>query len=248
MADKIIRIAMWSGPRNISTAMMRSWENRADTVVVDEPLYGPYLATTGKKHAMYEEIIAHQGNDWRPIAQELTNELTQEANEGTKIYYQKHMSHHITDDVELDFIDQFKNAFLIRHPNDVLSSYLRKHPKATPEDLGYPQQVKLFERIKQKTCKIPPIMESKDILRNPKCMLEKLCNAFGIDFDVSMLTWPKGYRSSDGIWAEHWYNRVIESTGFSEYIPKENNLSKEEELIVDACLPYYEKLLNFKME
>jgi hypothetical protein len=247
MPKNIIRIAMWSGPRNISTAMMRSWENRKDSVVADEPLYGPYLATTGKKHAMHEQIIAHQGSDWRPIVRHLTQELPADATDVTKIYYQKHMSHHLTDDVELDFVDKLRNGFLLRHPNDVLSSYLRKHPRATPEDLGFPQQVKLFNRIRERTGEIPPILESKDILINPEVMLKKLCMALAVPFDTAMLAWPEGYRDSDGIWAEHWYNRVILSTGFSEYKPKENNLTKEEQRIADQCLPYFEQLLEHKI-
>jgi hypothetical protein len=228
--------------------MMRSWENRTDTVVVDEPLYGPYLATTGKKHAAYEEIRLVQGNDWRPIVSDLIHSKPEDATDKTKIYYQKHMSHHLTDDIDLDFVNHLRNGFLIRHPNDVLSSYLRKHHRATPEDLGYPQQVKLFNWIKQRTGKTPPILESKDIQINPEGMLKKLCAALDVPFDTAMLTWPKGYRDSDGIWAEHWYNRVIESTGFSAYQVKENKLTNEEQQIADQCLPYFETLLAHKID
>ncbi len=246
--DNLIRIAMWSGPRNISTAMLRAWENRPDTVVVDEPLYGPYLATTGKQHAAYEAIRLVQGNDWRPIVKALTEAVPAEATAQTQIYYQKHMSHHLTDDIELEFVDHLRNGFLLRHPNDVLASYLRKHHRATPEDLGFPQQVKLFNWIKQRSGKTPPILESKDILMDPAGMLKKLCVALDVPFDAAMLSWPKGYRDSDGIWAEHWYNRVIESTGFSEYQPKENKLSQEEQRIADECLPYFETLLEHKID
>ncbi|MCX7554599.1 hypothetical protein OS175_11965 [Marinicella sp. S1101] len=278
MSDGIIRIAMWSGPRNISTAMMRAWENRNDTVVVDEPLYGPYLATTNKQHAMYQEIIKHQGSDWRPIVKYLTehipmmsrvptpssdlevtlntsqnifdshaNRVNTSQHMPVHIFYQKHMSHHITEDVSLDFVDHLRNAFLIRHPNDVLSSYLRKHPRATPSDLGYPQQLELFNRVKQNSGQVPPVFESKDILMKPQDMLTKMCKALGVAFDENMLNWPKGYRDSDGIWAPHWYNRVIESTGFAAYKPKENKLSKAEQEIADACMPYYEALMTHKI-
>ncbi|WP_154222216.1 HAD family hydrolase [Marinicella rhabdoformis] len=239
----MIRIAMWSGPRNISTAMMRSWENRKDTVVVDEPFYGPYLATTGKKHAAWKEIIADQGADWQPVAKS----LSEEEFEGVGIYYQKHMSHHLMPEIELDFLAGMRHAFLIRHPNDVLSSYLRKHPRATPEDLGYPQQVKLFNWIKNNMGVVAPVMESKDILMQPEVMMKKLCGLLGVPFDNNMLAWPKGYRDSDGVWASHWYNRVIESTGFSEYKPKENTLTAEEQAIADACLPFYEQLAAYKV-
>lgn len=247
MSAPLIRIAMWSGPRNISTAMLRSWENRSDTVVVDEPLYGPYLASTGKKHAAYEQIIKTQGALWQPLVKALTEDTPADANDDTRIYYQKHMSHHLTEDIKLDFIDQLRNAFLIRHPNDVLASYLRKHHRATPEDLGYPQQVALFNRIQDRTGKIPPILESKDIQHDPPGMLSKLCQKLDVPFDEAMLSWPKGYRESDGIWAEHWYNRVIESTGFSVYQPKENKLSRDEQRIADQCLPYFETLLAHKL-
>ena len=247
MSNELIRIAMWSGPRNISTAMMRSWENRQDTVVVDEPLYGPYLFQTDKKHAAYDDIMQVQGIDWQPIVKALTETPPEGADSQTKVFYQKHMRHHLTPDIELDFVDQLRNGFLIRHPNDVLSSYLRKHHRATPEDLGYPQQVKLFDWIKERTGTTPPILESKDILMNPEVMLKKLCSALEVPFDSAMLAWPKGYRDSDGLWAEHWYNRVIESTGFSDYIPKENKLSKEEQRIADACLPYFEILMEYKI-
>ncbi len=196
----MIRIAMWSGPRNISTAMMRSWENRGDTVVVDEPLYGPYLASTGKRHAAWQETIADQGSDWRPVLKA----LSEDEFEGADIYYQKHMTHHILPDMDVSFVGHFRNAFLLRHPNDVLSSYLRKHPRATPEDLGYPQQVKLFNWIKDNMGFVAPVMESKDILMNPEGMLKKLCDLLGVPFDKTMLAWPKGYRDSDGVWASHW--------------------------------------------
>ncbi len=239
----MIRIAMWSGPRNISTAMMRSWENRSDTQVVDEPLYGPYLFTTQKRHAAYQEIMQTQGTQWQPIVKTLTDGPV----DGATICYQKHMSHHLTPDIALDFIENLINGFLIRHPNDVLSSYLRKHPHATPEDLGYPQQVKLFNWIKERTGSTPPIFEATDILIDPKGMLSKMCQAFGVAFDPAMLSWPKGYRNSDGIWAEHWYNRVIESTGFAEYQTKENNLSQAEQSIANQCLPYYEALAAHKI-
>ena len=239
----MIRIAMWSGPRNISTAMMRSWENRKDTVVVDEPLYGPYLATTGKKHAAWEETIAGQGADWRPVVKA----LSEDEFECAEIYYQKHMSHHLLPEIELGFMANMRHAFLIRHPNDVLSSYLRKHPRATPEDLGYPQQVKLFDWVKAQTGVVAPVMESKDVLMNPQGMMTQLCDLLGVPFDESMLSWPKGYRDSDGVWASHWYNRVIESTGFSEYKPKENKLTAEEQSVADACLPYYEQLVKHKV-
>lgn len=233
---------MWSGPRNISTAMMRSWENRTDTVVVDEPLYGPYLAATGKKHPMWQETIDAQGDDYAAVIDGLCHE-----EKTVDIHYQKHMTHHILPNMDVAFVGAFRNAFLLRHPNDVLSSYLRKHPRATPEDLGFPQQLKLFQWLQKEQSITAPVMEAKDILINPEGMMKKLCQFLDVPFDVGMLSWPKGYRDSDGVWAPHWYNRVIESTGFSKYVPKENQLTQEEQRVADACLPYYEQMAAYKV-
>ena len=141
-----VRIAMWSGPRNISTAMMRSWENRIDTMVVDEPLYGPYLYQSGKKHAAFKEIIEIQGKQFQPIISALTDD---EIPKEYKIYYQKHMAHHILPNLDLSWVKKLTNVFLIRDPQYVLQSYLRKEPQATPEDLGYPQLVKIFNIVKK---------------------------------------------------------------------------------------------------
>lgn len=239
-----IRIAMWSGPRNISTAMMRSWENRSDTMVVDEPLYGPYLFKTHKKHPMHAEIIKDQGAEYDPIISQLTqgNLVKNKA-----IYYQKHMCHHIIEDMDITWVKHFKNAFLIRNPKSVLASYIKKHNLPTAYDLGYPQQLKIFNYIKENCGYKPVVMEAKDILNNPRKMLAILCKNLSVKFDESMLSWAKGYRESDGIWAPRWYNRVIESTGFSEYKHKEIELNLEQKTIVEDCLPYYEALKDHKI-
>lgn len=236
---------MWSGPRNISTAMMRSWENREDTVVIDEPLYGPYLYKTQNKHPMFTEIIKSQGHDEDRIIADLTQ---QDLPNNSSIYYQKHMSHHILEGMDVSWIKQLTNVFLIRDPRYVLSSYLRKHNNPTPENLGYPQQLMLFNYVKENLGYTPIVMESKDILKNPEEMMKLLCEKLTIPFDNSMLTWPKGYRDSDGIWAPHWYNRVIESTGFSKYKPKDINLDSKTELITKKCMPYYLELSKYALK
>lgn len=241
---KTVRIAMWSGPRNISTAMMRSWENRDDCVVVDEPLYGPYLHKTQKKHPMYKEVILDQGSDKKTIINQLVNGNLPD---GRSIYYQKHMSHHLTDLSNISWVKELTNVFLIRDPRYVLASYLRKYDKPTPEDLGYPQQLKLFNYLKNE-CGIPSIViDSKDILKNPSEMLKLLCNKLAIKFDENMLSWPKGYRDSDGIWASHWYNKVIESTGFTKYKSKTLNLTNQEEALAMECMPYYNEMSHYKI-
>jgi len=230
-----MKIAMWSGPRNISTAMMRSWENRSDTMVVDEPLYGPYLHHSGKEHPGYAEVIASQGQDWQPIIEHLTAELPASC----AIYYQKHMSHHLLDEMPLDWVLELNNVFLIRDPKEVLASYVRKNPEVSPVDLGFPQQHKLFEFVTSETGKTPVVIDSRDVLADPEGQLKKLCQNLGVGFEENMLSWPKGYRDSDGVWAKHWYNRVIESTGFAPYRPKDIQLSAEQQRIVDACQPHY---------
>ena len=230
-----MKLAMWSGPRNISTAMMRSWENRSDTVVVDEPLYGPYLHHTEKQHPGYADVIASQGQEWQPIIDQLTGPLPA----GCDIYYQKHMTHHILDDMNIEWLLELTNVFLIRDPKEVIASYVKKNPEVSPADLGFPQQQRLFEFIIKETGVVPPVIDSREVLLNPKQQLSLLCEQLGIPFDKNMLSWPPGYRNSDGVWAPHWYNRVIESTGFAPYKPKQNQLSGQQQNIVDACEPHY---------
>lgn len=233
---------MWSGPRNISTAMMRAWENRKDTVVVDEPFYGPYLANTGKKHPLWQETIAAQGSSYEAVIDTLCHR-----EQSAEVFYQKHMTHHILPDMDVTFIQHFRNAFLLRHPGEVLPSYLEKEPQATPEDLGFPQQVALFQYLKEALGIIAPVVATSDVLKAPEKVLKGLCGALQVPFDAAMLNWPKGYRDSDGVWAPHWYNRVIESTGFAPYVPKEKRLSRAEQAIVDQCMPYYEIMAANKL-
>ncbi len=235
---------MWSGPRNISTAMMRSWENRNDTIVEDEPLYGPYLYKSQKKHPMYKEIISDQGRYQGPIIERLTqNNLP----EGKSIYYQKHMCHHLFADDDISWIHSLHNVFLIRHPFEVLSSYLKKHNEVTPDDLGYPQQLRLFKAVKNHNKIVPMVIDSQNFLENPETALKKVCDALNISFDTNMLSWPTGYRNTDGVWAPHWYNQVIESTGFKKPLPKKPGLSSNEQIIAEQCQPYYDQLKAYAL-
>jgi len=241
---KTLRIAMWSGPRNISTAMMRSWENRKDTQVVDEPLYGPFLHHTQKQHPMAKEIIKHQGSDEKRIIDHLIHD---EIDDDKSIYYQKHMCHHILEGYDISWILNLTNIFLIRDPHFVMASYLKKHKNPTPEDLGYPQQLKLFNYIKDISGSTPIVLDSKEILKNPKEMIELLCSKLSVTLNNSMFSWSKGSRATDGIWASHWYNRVIESTGFSPYQEKTVQLSKNQKHTEEACRPYYLELSKYTL-
>jgi len=239
------RIAMWSGPRNISTAMMRSWENRSDTVVIDEPFYGPFLAHSGENHPLKDQVIADQGSDYSAVMKRL---LAPQA-ENIRVFYQKHMAHHMLDMafVQEHLITPFSHAFLIRDPRDVVRSYVRKYPNITAEALGYNRQVKIFNLVKNATGNKPPVIESVDVLNNAKEVLKKLCHALNVDFDEAMLNWPTGYRNSDGVWAKHWYNRVIESTGFKPYQQKDTPLTAREAEVAAACQDDYEFLQRHKI-
>ncbi len=212
-----IRIAMWSGPRNISTAMMRAWENRSDTIVVDEPLYAHYLFATGMDHPVSAEIIAHDETDWRVVVQHLCADRLPP---GKEIYYQKHMTHHILATMDLDWTDRLLNCFLIREPREVITSYIKIRPDVTLEDIGFSQQRRIFDHVRAQTGEIPPVIDTRDVLEDPRRVLGLLCDRIGVPFDEQMLHWPPGPRHSDGIWAPHWYSAVWASTGFEPYRPK----------------------------
>src|SRR5947207_3119018 len=175
-----IRVSMWSGPRNISTAMMRAWGNRADTFVVDEPLYVHYLKATGKNHPGAQEIIAAGETDWRKVVSHVTKEPLPS---GKRIFFQKHMTHHLLPEMDREWIVDLTNCFLIRDPHEVILSYIKKNPDPALEDLGFVQQCDIFELVRQQTNSNPPVVDARDVLENPERMLRLLCDAVGVDFD-----------------------------------------------------------------
>jgi len=233
-----LRIAMWSGPRNISTAMMRAFENRPDTAVVDEPLYAFYLERTGLPHPGAGEIIAHDETDWRKVAERLTGPIPGDAT----VFYQKHMAHHLLPEVERAWLKDFRHAFLLRDPREMLLSLSKVTPDPRPEDTGLPQQLELFEEVRHLTGKTPPVLDAKDVLGDPRALLAQLCDAVGLEFTEAMLSWPAGPRDSDGCWAKYWYDSVEETTGFQDWRPREGELSPELAAVHAACLPHYETL------
>lgn len=239
-----LRIAMWSGPRNISTAMMRAFENRGDTVVSDEPFYAAYLAATGLIHPLRVEVLASQPTDWREVAAALTGP----APGGKPVWYQKHMCHHMIDDFCLDWSDACANAFLIRAPGQVLASYVRKRSEVTLDDIGIVRQAEIFDRVAQRTGTAPLVIESADVLAAPRRMLTALCMALGLDISDRMLSWPPGPRASDGVWAPAWYDVVERSTGFappsSETIAE---LPDDLKAIADAAQPFYERMARWRL-
>ena len=236
-----LRIAMWSGPRNISTAMMRSFENRPDCAVVDEPFYAAYLAATGLDHPMRDEVLAAQPQDWRAVADGL-------ATVQGAVVYEKHMAHHMLPGFGLDWVRGCRNAFLVRDPAEVLASYVAKRGEVTLEDIGVVQQRAIFEREADRLGKAPPVVRGADVTADPRATLTRLCNALGIAFDAAMLSWPAGPRDSDGVWAPAWYDSVWRSTGFSTpertaYPPLPDDLRR----IADQARPHYEAMLAHRL-
>lgn len=238
MAGAPMRVAMWSGPRNISTAMMRCFGSRADTVVADEPFYARWLLESGKQHPGRAEILAAHESDVDAITRQLLAPLP----EGKTFFYQKHMAHHMLNIALGDWMDALCHVFLIRDPRRMLASYIKKHDiDMTPETLGLPQLDALYDTISDRYGK-PLIITTEAILSNPEKALSALCDCIGLEFDPAMLRWEPGLKDTDGIWATHWYDRVMQSTGFAPYDPTLPELTPALKQAADACMPYYDRL------
>ncbi len=241
-----IRLAIWSGPRNISTAMMRSFESRSDSFVTDEPLYSHYLKVTGLPHPGRESVIAHHESDWRKVVPWLTGPVP----EGKTLWYQKHMSHHLLPEIDRNpngWLSQLLNCFLIREPRAMLASFAKVMPNPTIEDTGLARQVELFEQIRSHRGTVPPVVDARDVLLDPRRTLSALCSRVGLDFQESMLAWPPGRRPTDGIWAEHWYAEVERSTGFAPYRPKGDDLPERLEPLAEQCSRLYARLAEHRL-
>jgi len=240
---EILRLAMWSGPRNISTAMMRSFGNRDDTLVCDEPLYAHYLTATQKPHPGRDEIVAAGQTDWRKVVAALTDGSPG----GQTVFYQKHMTHHLLPSIGREWLLGLTNCFLIRHPREVLASYAKI--VETPEllDLGFVQQAEIFDFVMAATGRVPPVLDAADVLRDPRQTLTRLCESLGLSFQEAMLAWPPGSRPTDGAWARHWYGEVEKSTGFRPYQPKTITLQERLQQLSEQCLPYYERLYEHRL-
>ncbi|HMB69328.1 MAG TPA: HAD family hydrolase [bacterium] len=243
-ASPPVRIAMWSGPRNISTAMMRSFENRPDTVVWDEPLYAWFLTRTGIDHPMRQEVTASHETNLDVVTRRAAHESLPA---GKTVFYQKHMTHHLLPEAPRDWIDGLTNCFLIRDPRLMLASYVRKRARVTAADLGLAQQTELFERERRRAGRVPPVVDSDDVLRDPGGTLGALCAAVRIPFTERMLSWPAGPRDTDGVWGEHWYDAVRASTGFAPWRRRDPELPEELEAIARECAPHYERLREHRL-
>lgn len=244
MTSAPIRLAMWSGPRNISTAMMRAWGNRPDTAVIDEPFYAYYLERTGKDHPVAAEVIAAGETDWRRVAKRLTKEPVPG---GKRIFFQKQMTHHFLPEVDHEWIVELTNCFLIRDPREVILSYIRKNPNPALEDLGFAQQCEIFNFVSDRTQTTPPVVDARDVLQNPERTLRLLCDTIGVPFDRAMLSWPAGLRETDGVWAKHWYDAVARSTSFEPYEPREGTLPGSLSEVYEQCRQCYEELYQYRL-
>jgi len=238
-----IRIAMWSGPRNISTAMMRAWGNRDDTIVIDEPFYAYYLKVTGIEHPGADEVIATGEIDWRKIVTHLTGRIAS----GKRIFFQKQMTHHLLPEIDREWLGAVANCFLIRDPREVISSYIKKREDPALEDLGFVQQAEIFDFVRTRTNAVPPVVDAKDVLQDPERTLRLLCEAIGVEFSKSMLAWPPGLRDTDGIWAKYWYGEVAKTTSFQPYRPRHYELSEEFRESYERSRNCYEKLYQYRL-
>jgi hypothetical protein len=243
MANLPLRLAMWSGPRNISTALLRSWGNRADTMVIDEPFYALFLKRTGKHHPGWREIVSQTQTDVDKIIEGLLTPLPP----GKTVFYQKQMTHHLLPEIDRAWLKAVTNCFLIRNPAEVITSYIKKNSAPTIEDLGFVQQAELFDLVRRMVGAIPPVIDASDALKDPSRTLDLLCRALGVEFDAAMLSWPPGLRETDGIWAKYWYEEVAKSTGFQPYRPKTEPVPAHLLKIHDQCLKHYEELYQYRL-
>ena len=230
---------MWSGPRNVSTALMRSWGNRDDTLVVDEPFYAHYLRVTGLEHPGRDEVIEHHESDWRRVVDSLFARVP----DGVAILYQKQMSHHLLPQMGREWLDGMTHAFLIRDPRPMLASLGEKLGGFDLDATGLPQQVEIFDHVIRSTGRVPPVVDSADLLARPAPVLRALCDALGVPFSDRMLTWPAGPRTTDGVWARYWYDRVERSTRFESPAAEATVVLSPQAAAIEArCRPLYERL------
>ena len=237
-------IAMWSGPRNISTAIMRSFENRSDCYVSDEPFYAYYLKRTGEKHPLKNKIINQYSTDYEKIISSITGIIPN----NKSIWYQKHMAHHHFLDQNIDWIEKMVNCILIRHPSEVIKSYSKKNKINSILQLGYPQLKYIFDTIKYKIDINPVIIDSTDLLYNPENILKKVCKKIGIPFLESMLSWPRGKRETDGIWGKYWYKNVESSTNFKKIITNKIKTPICYKNILNESMKYYNYLYDYRLK
>jgi sulfotransferase family protein len=238
------RIAMWSGPRNLSTAMMYAFGARADCAVWDEPYYAAYLLETGLNHPMRKEILDKWHHDPAGIATRLLGDIPQKKT----VFYQKHMTQHMLPEFDRTWMQNVTNVFLIRHPARVIASYHAKRESPTLADIGFLEQAELFDQVAQHLGRAPVVIDSADIRAKPEAMLRALCTAIDLTFDPDMLSWPKGGHAQDGPWAPHWYPAVWNSTGFAGAEGPLPDVGDDLQSVLADALPHYTHLEAVKIQ
>lgn len=231
-----LRINSWSGPRNVSTALMRSFSQRSDTKVVDEPLYGAYLATTGASHPGRDELVRILETDAGRVIDDVILGPCDE-----DVLFLKQMVHHLTPEVDLGFLDECVNVMLIRDPAEVIASLVNQLPEPTVRDVGLDRQVELFRDLRSRGQE-PPVVDARNLLLDAEGVLTELCEKVGIEWDPSMLSWQAGPRPEDGPWAKYWYDSVQSSTGFAPYRPKSDPVPERCRDLLEECRGYYDEL------
>jgi hypothetical protein len=236
----MIRVNVWSSPRNLSTAMMYSWRQRGDTTVVDEPLYAHYLAATGREHPGADEVLAAQSTDGAAVVRDVMLGAYE-----TPVVVFKQMAKHLVG-LDRGFLTAFRNVLLTRDPFDMLTSFQERMPDATLDDTGFPEMIEILDTLVS-AGERPIVVDSKLLLIDPPGVLAELCDRLGLEFSESMLTWPAGPKPEDGVWAKHWYDSVHRSTGWQRWAPKQARLLPGVEAAYEASLPLYERLMPYRI-
>lgn len=237
------RIAMWSGPRNISTALMRAWGSRPDAFVCDEPLYAHYLKRTGVPHPGADEVIAAQENDWRKVVAW----LTEYEPPGKGVFYQKHMTHHLLPEIGRAWLGRVSNAFLLREPRAVVASFAKIAGTPRLADTGFPQQLEIFEWVRRHTGRVPPVVDSRDVLQDPPRLLRLLCDALDVEFTEAMLSWEPGPRPTDGVWGKYWYEAVWKTRSFQPYQPRNEPVPPHLDDLLEQAGAIYRRLYEHRL-
>lgn len=240
----LLRLAVWSGPRNISTALMRSWGNRPDTFVIDEPFYAHYLQETRAPHPGIDEVITHHETDWRKVIDILLGPIPK----GKSVFYQKQMNKHMLEHINMGWLPQMTNCFLIREPKDMITSFIKVVPNPTLDEFGLREQVEMFRQLRATQGESPIVIEAKDVLQNPRKILKAWCERLNIPFYESMLQWEPGFRDTDGVWSKYWYDNVCNSTRFASYKPKNEDVPMGMQDLLSRCEELYEELYPHRIQ
>jgi hypothetical protein len=231
----VVRICLWSGPRNVSTALMYAFAQRSDTRVIDEPLYAHYLRVSGADHPGRDDVLQALDQDGDRVAREVILGPCDRP-----ILFMKQMAHHLVD-LDLSFLSETVNVLLIRDPVEMLPSLVNQLPNPTLTDTGLRRQIELVDQL-NRIGQDPPVLDAREVLLDPKGVLKKLCASIGLDFDKSMLSWSPNPRPEDGVWAKHWYHNVQKSSGFAPYRPKGSPFPRDLQPLLEECAGYYKSL------